>query len=148
MTLHIAPEQILLDLKAGTREEVLYELAAAAQSRCPSLSRELVAEHLLERELQESTGHGNGVAIPHAILEQLGETVLLFGRNLRGVNFYAADKRPVQLFVAILVPQNAGVTYLRTLARVSRLLQQPALRDRLMQAATVEAVQEVFAQAE
>ncbi|OQX05354.1 MAG: hypothetical protein BWK76_27625 [Desulfobulbaceae bacterium A2] len=146
MTLQIAREQILLDLKATTREEVLAELAAAAQGRCPQLSRAQVADLLLERELQESTGHGNGIAIPHATLELLDETVLLFGRSRRGINFYAADKRPVHLFVTILIPHNTGATYLRTLARVSRLLQQPTLRDRLLLAASAAEVQEIFAQ--
>lgn len=144
--MHIATEQILLNLKANSRDEVLAELAAAAQGRCPLVPWEIIAELLLEREQQESTGHGNGIAIPHASLEKIEEPILLFGRHRKGINFSAADRKPVHLFVAILVPQHAGSTYLQVLARVSRLLQQPQLRQQLMQADTTADIQRIFSE--
>jgi PTS system nitrogen regulatory IIA component len=87
---------------------------------------------LCEREALQSTGVGDGVAIPHGALENLaGQTAaLLICRD--GVNFDAIDQEPVYILFAVVTPKRATGEHLKTLARISRLLRDPAFREKLL----------------
>ncbi len=135
---------IRLQLEATDKEGVLRELAGLVRHRCGQVEQEALDRILLEREQLGSTGVGNGVAIPHGKIPGLGEILLGFGRSKKGIFFDAVDKRPVHLFVLILSPADMADEYLRTLARISRLLKDKATRSRLLQATDRRDVQEIF----
>jgi PTS system nitrogen regulatory IIA component len=89
---------------------------------------------LLEREQLQSTGIGDGVAIPHSALEhaeaQAG-ALLLFPA---GIDFDAIDGQPVRIVFGVVGPKRATGEHLRTLARISRLLRDEATRNLLANA--------------
>ncbi len=89
---------------------------------------------LLEREALQSTGIGEGVAIPHGALTELevqcGSVLLVPG----GVPFDAIDGHDVTILVAVIGPKRASGEHLKTLARVSRLLRSKEFRERLLTA--------------
>jgi nitrogen PTS system EIIA component len=140
----LTEEAIILELKAKTKEELLHELALAAQRQYPQIAAETVRQALLEREQIGSTGVGGGIAIPHGKLSDLPQLLLCFGRSVRGIPFEAKDKLPVHLFVMILSPADMASEYLQTLGRISRLLKDESIRDKLLQAASVKTVQQLF----
>jgi PTS system nitrogen regulatory IIA component len=144
----LTEEGIILELQAKTKEELLYELAAAAQRQCPQMAVETVRQALLEREQIGSTGVGGGIAIPHGKLPGLPNLLLCFGRSMRGIPFEAKDKLPVHLFVMILSPADMASQYLQTLGRISRLLKDESTRDKLLQTASVKTVQQLFKNAQ
>ncbi|CAK8722258.1 PTS IIA-like nitrogen-regulatory protein PtsN [Candidatus Electronema halotolerans] len=140
----LTEEGIILELQARTKEELLHEMAAAAQRQCPQIAVEIVRQALLEREQIGSTGVGGGIAIPHGKLSGLPNLLLCFGRSVRGIPFEAKDKLPVHLFVMILSPADMASEYLQTLGRISRLLKDESTRGKLLQAASVKTVQQLF----
>jgi len=95
---------------------------------------------LLERERLGSTGIGDGIAIPHGKLRNLDQPLLAFGRSRRGVDFKALDGRPVKLFFLLIAPEEAIGLHLKMLARISRILKDPAVRTRLLDAPDVAAM--------
>jgi PTS system nitrogen regulatory IIA component len=99
---------------------------------------------LTEREQLGSTGVGNGVAIPHAKVTGLEKLLLCLGRSRAGISFDAVDNRPVHLFVMILSPPGMAGEYLHTLARVSKLLKNADIRNKLLLATDTETIQELF----
>ncbi len=135
---------IRLQLEATDKEGVLRELAGLVHHRCEPLEREQLDRVLLEREQVGSTGVGNGIAIPHGKVAGLEEILLGFGRSRKGILFDAVDNRPVHLFALILAPVSMADEYLRTLARISRILKDSDSRNRLLQAAHRRDVQEIF----
>lgn len=86
---------------------------------------------LEEREALQSTGIGDGVAMPHGTLEgaqgQVGALLLCPG----GVDFEAIDERPSYILFGLVGPKNA-VEHLKILARMSRLLRNGGFRSRLL----------------
>jgi PTS system nitrogen regulatory IIA component len=140
----LTEEGIILELKARTKEEVLYEMAIVAQRQCPQIQVEKLQQALFEREQIGSTGVGGGIAIPHGKLPDLTKLLICFGRSVRGIPFEAKDKLPVHLFVMILSPIDMAGDYLKTLGKISRLLKDEAIRTQLLQAASTEAVQQLF----
>jgi mannitol/fructose-specific phosphotransferase system IIA component (Ntr-type) len=132
----LSPATIILELRAQDRDAVLRELAQTAVHvlEKPHLAEGLY-QALRERELLYSTGIGDGVALPHSRTvppELACRPLLVFGRHAAGIPFHAIDHRPVHLFFLMLAA-NAG-QHLYLLARLSRVLRQPAVREGLLKA--------------
>jgi len=85
---------------------------------------------LAERERLGSTGIGRGIAIPHGKFAELSRPYGLFARLERPIAFEAIDHQPVDLVFVLLAPE-AGAEHLRALARVSRLLRDAAICQKL-----------------
>lgn len=94
-----------------------------------------VERALLEREQLQSTGIGEGVAIPHGALTQLSEQVAALLIVPDGVDFQAIDDARVTILFGVITPKKATGEHLKTLARVSRLLRNKDFRARLIHAA-------------
>ncbi len=138
-------DAIILEMKAATKEGALRELAGLAATQCGRFTEETLYKVLLEREAVGSTGVGNGVAIPHGKIEGLEDILLCFGRSRIGINFDAIDKREVYLFVLLISPAGKGGEYLQTLARVSKILKKSTNRNRLLDLATRDEIEALFA---
>jgi PTS system nitrogen regulatory IIA component len=137
----------LLDVRAisprvgGASKRQVLSVIADIASRSFKIPSEQILDALLEREAAGSTGVGHGVAVPHARIEGLDELRGVFVRLEQPVAFEAVDDQPVDLVFALFAPKGANSDHLRALARVSRLLRQPDLREQLRQARTAEAIQ-------
>lgn len=138
-------DAIILEMKAATKEGALRELAGLAATQCGRFTEETLYKVLLEREAVGSTGVGNGVAIPHGKIEGLEDILLCFGRSRIGINFDAIDKREVYLFVLLISPAGKGGEYLQTLAWVSKILKKSTNRNRLLDLATRDEIEALFA---
>jgi PTS system nitrogen regulatory IIA component len=64
---------------------------------------------------------------------------------LAGVDFASLDGDPTHLFFVLIAPQDAAADHLKALARISRLLKDPALRSRLLEAKTGEQIYDIIA---
>jgi len=126
----VSPEAVLCGVKASSKKQALQEIALRATDAY-GLDTRSVLEGLVAREKLGSTAMGNGVAIPHARIEGLGQIVGLFARLERPVEFEAADGQGVDLIFTLLAPQEAGSDHLRALAKVSRLMRNPSVRTKL-----------------
>jgi len=87
---------------------------------------------LCEREGLQSTGIGDGVAIPHGALENLGAQLAALLICPDGVPFDAIDGHPVHILFAVVGPKRATGEHLKTLARISRLLRDSSFREKLL----------------
>jgi len=135
----IGPEAVLASLKASGKKALLAELASRAAAVFTFDERRLF-DRLLERERLGSTGIGGGIAIPHARMASLAKPVGLFARLAHPIDFDAIDERPVDVVFLLAAPEGAGADHLKALARVSRLLRDRALVDKLRATENAEAL--------
>jgi PTS system nitrogen regulatory IIA component len=134
------PEAIVTELQATNKPDALAELADALVACNPSLPRAKVIGVLQDREKLGSTGIGDGVAIPHGKLEGLPGLMLAFGRSRKGVNFESMDGQPAHLFFLLIAPEESVGIHLKTLARISKLLKDSSVRQKLFEAADQTAI--------
>ncbi len=80
-------DAVILNLGAGSKREVLAEMAGALAKVEPLIEGDRLLEVLLEREALQSTGIGDGVAIPHGKMAGLDRLVASFARSPEGVDF-------------------------------------------------------------
>ncbi len=125
---------IIEELEATDKMGVLREFARLLKSRGRVGQEDDLVRILAEREALGSTGIGGGVAIPHGKLKNLAEMIVVFGRSSRGVDYGSLDAQPVYLFFLLLTPDDKPGDHLKTLARISRILKNPVLREGLRQA--------------
>jgi nitrogen PTS system EIIA component len=133
------PEAVLASVKASGKKAVLAELAARAAAAFKVDERRLF-DRLLERERLGSTGIGGGIAIPHARMASLTKPAGLFARLASPIDFDAIDERPVDIVFLLVAPEGAGADHLKALARVSRLLRDRGLVDKLRATENAEAL--------
>jgi PTS system nitrogen regulatory IIA component len=136
---------VTLRVSARSKRQVLGVIADVA-ARALGVDAAEALEGLMEREAAGSTGVGDGVAIPHARVAGLTEVRAVFVRLETPVAFGSLDDKPVDLLMALFAPKAGAAQHLRALARVSRLMRQPALREQLRQARSADAVHVLLAQ--
>lgn len=139
---------IAAELQSTDKNDVLAELADAMLKARPKLNRDEVIQVLLERERLGSTGIGDGVAIPHGKLKDLDQLMISFGRSRRGVDFDSMDGKPAHLFFLLVAPEESVGVHLKTLARISKLLKNPEIRRRLVEAPDAETIYQIIADEE
>jgi nitrogen PTS system EIIA component len=126
----IKPDAVVANLRSRNNKALLSEIAAQAGA-CLKLNPAIIYEALWQREMLSSTGVGRGIAIPHARVPGLGQMFGLFGKLEQPIEFGAIDDKPVDLVFLLLAPEHAGADHLKALARVSRLMRDPATLERL-----------------
>ncbi|MGZ6211200.1 MAG: PTS sugar transporter subunit IIA [Candidatus Binataceae bacterium] len=130
----LSPDMVLPELKGNTKPEVLHELADSLASKHREIASSALSAVLAERERLGSTAIGDGIAIPHGKLAGVSSIIGVFGRHVRGVDFDSLDGGPTHLFFLLVAPEDSASLHLKALARVSRLMKDPAFRERLSSA--------------
>jgi PTS system nitrogen regulatory IIA component len=128
--------------------EALSLLATLLSSGTTRIQRSDVERVLVEREQLQSTGIGDGVAIPHGALAELDSQIASLLIVPDGLDFAAIDGQKVTLLFAVVGPKRATGEHLKTLARVSRLLRNKGFRDQLVHAPTAKEAYDLIAREE
>ncbi len=138
---------VIADLKATSKKQALKELACRAAD-VSGLHERAVFDVLMERERLGTTGVGNSIAIPHGKLPTLDRLHGLFARLQTPIDFQAIDERPVDLIFVLLAPETAGADHLKALARISRLLRDKGVCDKLRGTDNAEALYAILTASE
>ena len=121
---------VLPALQAGSKRQVLQALAAHA-AEATGLDERMIFDVLLQRERLGSTALGGGIAIPHGRFPGLQRVRGFFARLATPVDFDALDHKPVDIVFMLMAPEAAGADHLKALARVSRVLRDKSLVEKL-----------------
>jgi PTS system nitrogen regulatory IIA component len=143
----IAPDAVIAGLKASSKKQALMDLSRKA-AELTGLHERTIFDVVMERERLGSTGIGRGIAIPHGKLPNLQKVHIVFARADRPIDFDSVDGQPVDLIVLLLAPDNAGADHLKALARISRMLRDEALCEKLRGCHSPDGILALLGQAE
>jgi fructose-specific phosphotransferase system IIA component len=116
-------------LNATNRKGVIEELIdLLAKEDCIS-NPEIIKQAVWERELQRTTGIGEGLAIPHGRCDILEHMVMAMGRPAQPIDFASPDKRPVELVILLVSPTKNTTDHIQALGRISRLMVDRSFRE-------------------
>jgi PTS system nitrogen regulatory IIA component len=140
-------EAIAVPLQARTRTSVITAMTKLAASSGLLWDAEKMAEAVRARENLHPTALDNGVALLHPrrpMTNILAEPLLALGRTHRGIPFGGGNL--TDIFFLICSTDDRG--HLRLLARLSRLVGDPALLTGIREAADAREVHELIAACE
>ncbi|CYU50887.1 PTS transporter subunit EIIA [Streptococcus suis] len=139
---------MLLDLQATSKEAVIDEMIASLVDKGYVTDFDVFKTGIMNREVQTTTGLGDGIAMPHAKNAAVKEATVLFAKSNKGVDYASLDGQPTDLFFMIAAPEGANDTHLAALAELSKYLMKAGFADRLRAATNPEEVIAVFDTAE
>jgi nitrogen PTS system EIIA component len=128
-----------------TKAEAILRLSTLLAQGQEQVAAEEIRTVLNDRERLQSTGLGDGVAIPHGVIDRLGHhhgAVLICPQPIA---FEAIDDKPVGILFALIGPTHLKGEHLKLLARISRLLRDERVRDQLLAAESGRAAFELIA---
>ncbi len=116
-------------LESTDRQGAIDELVEVlAHADCIS-DRKKIKQLVWERELQRTTGIGEGLAIPHGRCDTIDKMVMAMGRPATPIDFSSPDKRPVELIILLVSPTDNTSDHIQALGRISRLMVNRAFRE-------------------
>lgn len=142
----LTPDNMASHVQAGSKKralEIVSEELAREQTQAGSRQ---ILEGLCAREKLGSTGLGHGVAIPHARMEGLDQPAGVMIRLPDPVDFDAADREPVDLIFALVVPEAATEEHLQLLSQVAELFGDAERRESLRRARDGKEMHDLVAQ--
>ena len=126
----LAEGHICTDLEAQQRDDAVHELLSQLEA-AGKLDERQVADALkavIQREALGTTAIGHGMAVPHARIEGITDTVLALGLSRAGVEFNALDHEPVRAIFLVIGSQDDPEQYLDVMRRISTLIQNEDFR--------------------
>ncbi|AHH12468.1 Na(+)/H(+) antiporter [Borrelia hermsii YBT] len=111
----IKKENIILDLKATNKIEVLRELLSVIKVE---IDKETILQDLMEREKLITTALKEGFAIPHLKTNLIKKMHIAIGISHNGIDFNAIDNNLSHIFILILYPAKEHVNYPRILSSI------------------------------
>ncbi len=140
----IKEDRVILNLTSVRKKDVIKEMAEHFYKLGLVDDVNKFINKILERESIESTGIGEGVAIPHARCDSVKVLSVVFAHSEQGVDFESIDGKPVHLIFMIGAPQDVKKEYLQTIAKIARLLKTRNYKEELLKARTVKEIMMVF----
>jgi fructose-specific phosphotransferase system IIA component len=141
-------DSILPNLRAESKEAAIEELVEALERAGRIADRGAVLDAVLEREQAMSTGLEDGVAVPHAKSAAVSTLTAALGIKREGLDFESADGKPTKIVFLLIAEQNNPGPHVRALAKLARLLSDPAMRSALINARTAQEIFDIIKQRE
>ena len=128
----VSEENILLNQQATTKEEALRTISDAAARIGVADDADAVYAAFLAREEIDKTGMVDGFAVPHCKTDAVKSAAVIIFKNAQPVEWPSLDDKPVDIAMALLIPDSeAGTTHLRLLSKAATLLMDDNFKSKL-----------------
>ena len=142
------PAAVRVPLEATDKKSAINSVidAIAAAHDLPDV--ENVRAAVWEREMQRSTGMGDGLAIPHARSETAAKFLLGIGSLAQPIDFDAIDRKPVHMVIVVVSPADKRGEHIQVLGKISRLMSRIDFREAAYEAEDAASLMKLFEDAE
>jgi len=130
----LRPESVRREAEVGSKKLALDLLSQTLADTSDGLTASEVLEGLVSRERLGSTGLGESVAMPHARVKGVEESVGAFLRLDEPVDYDSVDGQPVDLLFGVLVPEECSDAQINEIRELIQRLREPALQQQLREA--------------
>lgn len=118
----LSPDCTSCAVQGTSKKRILEVISQIASERMDNIEQATILASLMNREKMGSTGIGNGIALPHGRIKGLENVTAFLLTSKPPIEFDAIDNCPVDIFFAILVPEEKAEGHLQTLATVATRL--------------------------
>ncbi|EWH09126.1 PTS system nitrogen regulatory protein IIA(Ntr) [Catenovulum agarivorans DS-2] len=115
----------------SSKKRIIEHIGQIASQHIDGLSEQEITTALLNRERLGSTGIGNGIALPHGRLANTTTAIAVLITTSNPIDYDAIDNQPVNVFFALLVPEDQCNEHLKSLAAVAKKLSDKSILKRI-----------------
>ena len=145
----VQKDLIRLDIKPGTKREILRQLIAPLVLKGIVYDEEAFLDKLTERENMASTAISRSIALPHLRYPREnppGGPYIVVGLCPQGTEFDSLDGKPTHVF--FLLCTATETVHLRIMAKITLLLRRPNVIERIASADTLNTIIDLVASGE
>ena len=125
-------ETVVVNLESTEKDELFEELVEVIHSAHPEMDRTEALSSLNAREAKMTTGIMHRVAIPHAMIPSMKETVGAIGISRSGIDYDSLDKAPVNLVFMLIGAENETEHHIQILKQLAGVLQLEGFVDKML----------------
>ena len=137
---------VIVPLECADKQSAIFTLAERLVEKTDITDADALKEAIWQRETTRTTGIGGGVAVPHGKTEGVPALRMAIGRTAAPLEFGSIDRNPVELVILLASPLDQTGPHVEALSRISRMLIDPDVRDRLKTLPTPEDLYAVIAE--
>ena len=137
-------ERVLCQHESSSKKSVLTAVGELFHQSLNHLDTTSLFDAYIARERLGSTALGHGIAIPHIRIESVNHPLMALLQLKQGIDFGAEDKQPVDIIIALLVPDHHAEEHLNLLAKLAQNLSQSSVRRQLREAQTPRQLHQRF----
>ena len=123
-------ENVIIDCQSKSKKNVL-ELISEIAASVSIANKDIIFEKLYEREKLGTTAFGNGIAIPHARIDDLSEAKIIILKLETAIDFNSSDGEKVDLIVSLLAPNNENEMHIKILSKIAEMLDDKVFREKI-----------------
>lgn len=145
----ITSERIILNLKPGTKDQILEQLIAPLVSERLITNPALFLRSLLEREAAISTAIGHGIAVPHVRDPEeinISAPCMAIGICREGIHYDSLDGDPTHIFILPCAPSET--VHLRIMARLSLMFRSDNILQNFLTASKSDDIIRIIGEAD
>ncbi len=141
----ISPNRALKGTSIKSKKKMFETLSALlASDKETPISENIIYQKLYERERIGSTAVGKGVVIPHCRIPELNLTRMAIIVLDEPIEYDSPDDLPVDIFLAVIFPENVRDIHLKFLSKVAKFLREESFRDILRSAENNKALFDII----
>lgn len=142
---YIDQKLIIPDLTARTRQQAIRILVDKIFETGRNLfetdvTSDYIYSKVIERENIQTTGLGNGIAFPHARLQNCTDLVLAVGVSKTGIDFESFDRQPCNIICLLISPERKPYLNLQMMALLARFLADEQNIERIRNCSSAEKI--------
>ena len=145
---YLKPEHIYIRCPLETKDGVLDWLSMVVAESGIGIAQKTLRENLFEREQTMSTGIGNAVGVPHALVEGIKGLHAYVVTLEKPIPFDAVDGKPVTVVIGLFGDPDTPNLSLGALATLGRILRDERFVLSLWEAHTKEEVYRLLSEKE
>ena len=128
----VTADSVLLSQHAGSREEALTLISQKAAELGIADDADALFSAFVARENMGETGMTDGFAVPHAKSAAIDRAAVIVFKNDHALDWPSFDNKPVDICLALLVPDaEAGTTHIKLLSKTAVLLMREQFKNLL-----------------
>ncbi|MBH87908.1 MAG: hypothetical protein CMJ12_01980 [Pelagibacterales bacterium] len=105
----------------NNKKQLLNKLSSIVEN-LNNISNKEIFSLLSKKENIENTGIGSGIALPNIKLENIKQSIGIFLKLNKPINYNSIDNEPVDIIFFLISPTNDVPIHLNELAHISRFL--------------------------
>ncbi len=136
----LTPKRVV-KVNGSTKGAVFSKLVEVICRDVPHTSYQEVLEQVWDREKSFVTRLSPGIAIPHARIDSIGQTVVAVGWSSKGVDYGTGTEDAVHI-VIMIIGDNAQ--HLQVLSEISQILRMEGLQERILESGNLKEIYELL----